>query len=402
MKKLILLLSFLFSANCIHAQWSIVTTPTTDPFTCVAVPGRDTAYAVTTIFGNGGKIFATKNGTTWNQQSSNNSYLLTVFFRNTMLGWAGGGILPNGIILKTTDGGASWNTVNTTVKQIYSICFTNDTIGYAIGNDATAGTYHLYKSTDGGINWTQTQTGFDYLRSIWFSSDSIGYCAGDNGRIFKTINAGNSWSLLNTGVVFHFNDQCFVSDSIGWSNGQYVNGKCYKTTDAGTTWAPLANPSNTVMTSVSFTDINNGWQAGDSGRIYHTTNGGSSWTAQPTNTIGNLASIRMYDNSNGFAVGYIPSVGGLILRYESSAVTLNETALPTLTAWPNPAHDHLFLEIPAAEILPYELIDLQGRKLNKGILSETTASIDISNLIPGIYFIQFLSGSRESIRFIKD
>ena len=402
MKKLLLLVSFLLSANSIHAQWSIVTTPTSDPFTCVAVPGRDTAYAVTSIFGNGGKIFGTKNGTTWTQQTSNNSYLLTVFFRNTSLGWAGGGVLPNGIILKTTDGGNSWNTINTTVKQIYSIYFTNDTVGYAIGNDATAGTYHIYKSTDGGTNWTTMQTGFDYLRSIWFPSDSIGYCAGDNGRIFKTTTAGNSWNLLNTNVVFHFNDQCFVSDSIGWSNGQYVNGKCYKTIDAGTTWAPLVNPSNTLMTSVSFTDINNGWQVGDSGRIFHTINGGNSWTVQPSNTIGNLASIRMYDNSNGFAVGYIPSVGGIILRYESSSVSINEPTLNALTTWPNPAHYKIYVEVPLGEVLPFQIADIQGRKISAGMLNEFNAAIDISHIHPGVYFIQFLSSNRPPVRFIKD
>lgn len=402
MKKLIPFLLLLLSVNSIHAQWSIVTTPTTDPFTCVAVPGHDTAYAVTSIFGNGGKIFGTKNGTIWTQQATNASYLLTVFFRNTSLGWAGGGVMPNGIILKTTDGGVTWNTINTSVYQIYSIYFTNDTIGYAIGNDPTAGTYHLYKSTDGGNNWTQTQTGFDYLRSIWFTSDSIGYCAGDNGRIFKTTNAGLNWTLLLTGVVFHFNDQCFINDSIGWSNGQYVNGRCYKTTDAGTTWVPLVNPTNTVMTSLSFTDNNNGWQVGDSGKIFHTVNGGNSWTLQPSHTLGNLSCVRMYDNSNGFAVGYIPAVGGVILRYESSSVSLNETSITALQAWPNPAHDRLHIEIPSGEALSYQLTDLQGRQISTGIFSETNAFVDISKLNAGIYLLHFLSGGYPPIRFIKD
>ncbi len=401
MKRLLVLLTTLLNLPA-QAQWAPVTSPTADAITCVAIPGRDTAYAVTSMFGNGGTIIGTKNGTSWTQQYTNANYLLTVFFRNTSLGWAGGGVMPNGVILKTTNGGTTWNAINTSLYQIYSLYFTSDSIGYAVGNNPTAGTYHLYKTTDGGTNWNQTQTGFDYLRSIWFTSDSIGYCAGDNGRIFKTINAGTSWSLLTTGVVFHFNDECFMSDSVGWSNGQYVNGKCYKTIDGGTTWAPQVNPTNTMMTSVSFTDMNNGWQVGDSGKIFHTVNGGNSWTIQPSGTLAGLASVWMYNSSNGFAVGYSSGSGGVILRYEGTSASVQEQPTRTLQAWPNPAHDQLFIEWPLGVTLPYHLTDAQGREIGTGMFSEAESRIETQQLSPGVYFIAIDAAGYKPIRFIKD
>lgn len=383
----------------VAAQWSNMSSGITDGITSICSPSPDTAYAVSTAFANGGKIIATKNGTNWNQQFSSPKYLLTVFFRSANLGWAGGGIIPGGIILKTTDGGNKWDTMTTSLFQIYSIHFINDTLGWAIGNDATQGSCYIYHSTDGGLNWSQQFSGFDYLRNIHFTSPLIGYAAGDNGRIFKTIDGGLNWLLLSTGVVFHFSDVEFVSDSIGWAVGSYVTGGCYHTTDGGASWNAQNLPFSTPLRSVSFVSPNTGWICGENGKVLMTTNAGTNWTAQNVPITNNLNSIHLSDPGNGYAAGET----GSIIKYENSTSAIHETTLNAIQAFPIPTSGELFISAPENFLNNYfSISDCSGRIVFKGQLTSNNNRIDISLLANGIYFLKSDMQTNARLKIIKN
>lgn len=380
-----LICALLFTTQQLNAQWTTLNSGITDAITSISVPSADSVYAVSTDFFNGGKIIASHNGSTFTTQYSSPTYLLTVHFNSGSLGWAGGGIIPNGIILKTTNGGQTWTTQTTSVYQIYSIDFINDTLGWAIGNDASQGNFYIYHTTDGGNNWSQQHTGFDYLRAVQFTSDSIGYVVGDNGRILKTTDAGQNWSLLTTGVVFHFNDLSFINDSTGWANGAYVNGGCYSTSDAGNSWNALTLPSNTSMTSVHFLNASQGWQAGDNGKIYHTVNGGNSWTTQISGTTTQLSCLRMYNQQTGYAGG----AAGTILKYENASAAVNEITTGNLSVYPNPSHDYITINsLYKGKPIHYSITDQTGRTISGGTIDNPLSRIDISSLSEGVYWLR--------------
>lgn len=383
-----------------EAQWTMQSSGISDGISDIFTSSSDSAYAVTATFASGGKIIATKNGSTWNQQYSSPDYLLTVFFRSSTLGWAGGGILPNGVVLKTTDGGVNWIPQATSVYQIYSIYFIDDTLGWAIGNDATQGRCYIYNSTNGGATWTQQFSGFDYLRHIYFTSPLVGYADGDNGRIFKTTDGGINWTLLTTGVVFHFNEVDFVTDSIGWAVGSYINGGCYYTGNGGNTWTAQTLPITQPLTlsSVSFVSPDSGWISGENGTVLFTSNGGFTWTIQSTPVSNDLSSISFSGKNNGYAAG----AAGTIIRYENSSSALGETGDRSYTIGPNPTHDVLFINsIAASTEVEFRITDNTGRLVLAGLLKPEKTAISVENLSPGLYYFEPNIKGQLPLRFIK-
>jgi hypothetical protein len=73
--------------------------------------------------------------------------------------------------------------------------------------------------------------------------------------------------------------------------------------------------------------------------------------------------------------------------------------------YPNPAKSQLFIHSKgaAAELVDYKIFNIEGRLIT-GASLETNQGIDISTLIPGMYFIKLgtISGNRIALKFIKN
>lgn len=79
---------------------------------------------------------------------------------------------------------------------------------------------------------------------------------------------------------------------------------------ASAQWDILNSGTNSNLTSVFFTDENNGYTVGSDGIIMKTTNGGDSWTFQNSGTNAKLTSVFFADSQTGYVVGY----NGVILK----------------------------------------------------------------------------------------
>lgn len=383
-------LFFLFTLTSVHlkAQWVNINAPTLAVGNSIYFTNADTGYMVTSDFNTGGKIFKTTDGATWSNQLTINDYLFSVHFVSNQVGWAAGGIIGGGIILKTTDGGATWNTQTNTCEQVLSIFFVNDTLGWAAATDGTQGTYFIYNTNDGGATWTTQQTGGDYVRSVYFISPTTGWVAGDNGRIYGTTNGGSNWNLLTTGIVCHFSDIQFINDTLGWAVGSYVDGKCFKTMDGGTTWTQQTIPTIEPITSLHFISDNIGWICGSNGVVFITYDGGTTWQQEMSSTTNNLNSIYMLNANVGYATGN----AGTVIKYSnpvSTKVGERELALKT---YPNPSNGMLNIQIPAnsKDKFEAELFSAQGVYLTKYLLNpnEINHKIDISNMANGLYILK--------------
>ncbi|MBI5805577.1 T9SS type A sorting domain-containing protein [candidate division TA06 bacterium] len=231
-------------------------------------------------------------------ESDTLSILGKVQFVSSTEGWISEG---HGRLLHTTDAGANWSVVtpfpNDTVASMSDPSFTMSWAGQKHGwkmnwmgtsfSDAHGAVIH--KTSDGGENWDKvvlsTEAGAMGLQ-VQFVDTSNGwatvyYSADDSSRTFRSTDGGNSWNPIETAGIFHFLDA-----NNGWAFGAYsIYHYTARTTDGGMDWSfQYVDSIPGAFNAIQFTDLNNGWVVGDSGKIIKTTDGGSNW-AQVTNTV---------------------------------------------------------------------------------------------------------------------
>lgn len=210
---------------------------------------------------------------------------------------------PAGGIWKSTDAGVNWAPLSDQLPQIgvsgIAVDHTDSNIIYiATGDKDASDTYSVgvLKSTDGGLTWNTT--GLSFGGSNSFAGDiimhptnnQILFCGTSSG-LYKTINAGTSWTVVQSGdfsqgaVRFKPTDPTFVYAT--------SNNRFYKSTNTGTiftqvsTGLPLnsgrllldVTPANSNYVYVLSATTSNTFQG-----VYRSINSGTSFTSQNTTT----------------------------------------------------------------------------------------------------------------------
>lgn len=118
----------------------------------------------------------------------------------------------------------------------------------------------------------------DVFYSIYFVDTNIGYVCGSGGRLYKTINAGSSWSEISLSSSFRnivFKSIHFIDKSTGFIVG--TKGTILKTTNGGVSWYPFDIKVPTIgerdLTDVHVIDANSIWLTGSCGFVGHYFNG---------------------------------------------------------------------------------------------------------------------------------
>jgi photosystem II stability/assembly factor-like uncharacterized protein len=143
----------------------------------------------------------------------------------------------------------------------------------------------------------------DMIRAVSAVANSnFVYASGPSGRLYKSTNLGQNWSMNNTGITFVSNSLHFISSSTGYLST--AGGQVYRTLDSGNTWAAMSvSPSSNVITKIRMFDANFGLFVGYTGNIYKTTNAGQTWTQKNSNTSFDLYDIEIIDANTAYAVG---------------------------------------------------------------------------------------------------
>ena len=259
--------------------------------------------------------------------------------RIQLAGWVtGAGI--GGSQLISNNFGASFSQPNSLDSlRINTIeCPTKDTC-YAFGIDAKLTNKGL-RSIDGGAtyaNITVSNIGEAINGTYWLNS-TTGWVCGDNSKIYKTTNAGSTWTAQSaSGGAWK---------DISFANANYglmctASGTCKETTNGGSSWTSrypahgcnavkyrsqdttailvgatgrisrFKNAAFTEVTSgttnplhsVDFIDQSNGVAVGDSGTILITTDGGTTWAAKPSGTNLSLKAVTWYQADTLYATG---------------------------------------------------------------------------------------------------
>lgn len=176
----------------------------------------------------------TNGGTSFDSIVYLGSYTKDIYFKDFSTGLLCGDV---GMIRKSTNGGHNWFDININLYnqgyEFKNLSIINNQYVWIIGRQV----YNVYKSTDFGSNFDSVgyvTNGFE-IYNVRFINNMTGWCGGGgtaSGRMFRTINSGQTWTRLDTepspGYIF---DYFFFNDSIGWATGG--QGKILYTNNGG-------------------------------------------------------------------------------------------------------------------------------------------------------------------------
>lgn len=185
----------------------------------------------------------------------NTSYYKDLQFVNENTGYLCG---KNGVLKKTIDGGISWEDKSLSSDHNFtSLQFINEDLGWMLDMNSQT----LLKTQNGGDLWTDAL--LKNVSSMFFLNENIGYVTTFDRKLFKTVNAGNTWLEIytfmgNAGFVY------FVDELVGW----YMPGSSvYHTYDGGITWQNEEYFEYTSINDIFLLNDNHAWLAGDVGFV---------------------------------------------------------------------------------------------------------------------------------------
>ncbi len=100
------------------------------------------------------------------------------------------------------------------------------------------------------------------LRNIKFANQDTGYVCGNRGKVYRTINGGNTWTDISPDTTINSNGTAtYTGLSVVDGKTVFISGtsrKLFKSIDAGQTWTDLTLPVPTAASPVnSFTGLTN-------------------------------------------------------------------------------------------------------------------------------------------------
>ncbi|MDP8206547.1 MAG: YCF48-related protein, partial [Candidatus Electryonea clarkiae] len=240
-------------------------------------------------------------GETWESQRHNAgrwSFETSIAFVDDSTGW---GLCTNGLI-KTTNGGRTWEYQESLRISVYDIAIINaDTI------IVTSSSGRIFRTINAGESWAPLE-GLSTALSIHFQNQD-GWAVGNSGKMFKIFNSGEIWNQQSRDYRGRIFSSCFIDSLTGWMVGEFNH--VYKTDDGGNTWNIQEVPVNLFprIYDVFFIDESYGWAAGNI--IIATVDGGENWFEQDVDSVGlrrGFGDVCFVNRDTGWITGSISGV----------------------------------------------------------------------------------------------
>jgi len=301
-KNLILFFIFIVSIEHSHAQWTTVSTGTTEDLFSVDYSSQTVIW----IGSNSRYITTNTNGAIWsvnypmydtfNAQIFGQMLDVKVTGTNTAFCTGLYYLGNNEVIFTTNNGGTNWDLAsNNNSVGLPRFLTALDKLGtncIAVGNNG-----RIARSINLGSTWNFVASGTSELINDvkYFSTDTliaVGYDV-----ILKSVNGGVNWSVMNLTGYHHsvsgIHNVIYVGDEYEES--------LLKSVDYGSTYTPMTLPfmSNGVLTAISEDTV---LAAGQEG-LYISVSGGQYWEQFVLPGYKKVNMFDFIDHSSGFAVG---------------------------------------------------------------------------------------------------
>jgi photosystem II stability/assembly factor-like uncharacterized protein len=195
-----------------------------------------------------------------------------------------------------------------------------------------AGGETLYTINNGAtwINVTVPTPGGNPLRDVDILTTGVGWAVGGQGGVFRTVNAGASYTPQPVGSSYFVNGVSVVTDDIAYIVGE--SGYIIKTIDGGAVWTELTSGVDAHLTGVRFVSANEGWACGyntetDSSVVIYTADGGVTWVSQQPLAPGIIYKV----DSPRVNMGQLSFSGSLTLQINSASAP-SDVMTPELVA----------------------------------------------------------------------
>jgi photosystem II stability/assembly factor-like uncharacterized protein len=317
----------------------------------------------------------------------------------------------------TNDGGNTWNT--SSLPANFRL------VNFALASQSRyfAGTYstlptgggNVYKSTDQGATWQAVGGGLPenllYVTCLAFASENTGYvsCLINNlPAIYKTIDAGDSWALINqSGLSGYISHMVWLDDNTGIAAAPNNGSGIFRTTDGGLHWIKVSETGARHLTGIYDNQI----AAVEPGDIIfqESLDGGINWSpySPPFSSTnagaqGSVQSIQITEN--GYILGGIANRLMVAVRDVATGLGENQSSLSAresqqnITLSPNPVNEKTVIRfnLDTGSHVTLQLFDAEGQLVHAFIrrtmqqgsheLPFNMAKI-MQNLRTGIYYL---------------
>jgi len=400
--KFLIIFSILFiQTKHSEANWTVVHTVSTKLIWNIAYADNNTVYAV----GDSLLMKSIDGGNNWIDLLPNIASLTSdkKFFNLYFLNKDTGFIFRNTQsknLFQTTDGGATWSDISPSVLPwgMLDVEFVNQSVGYAVGGFFMDSS--IARTNNGGQTWTHIPKpiGCDAPMAVHFITDSIGFTGDD--EIFRTTDAGATWILTSTtGGWPHsgsYGDRVtnykFFDDQSGYAIRD--DWHIYKTIDGGNTWQLMQLPVSGISgcRDIVFDQNNFGYIIGYG--LYQpfiSTDAGNSWLLDGTYPAWTPATCISISNGHKVIVG--TTEGDVVLNENGPLSSTVIEDLSTTKLYPNPTTGIFYLNTNQ-KIKSIEVYNLLGASIYRESpkINNNKCEINLTNLPKGLYVVKISDG----------
>jgi hypothetical protein len=249
-----------------------------------------------------------------------------------------------------------------------------------------------------------------------YESPAVLFAATGDGNVYRTVDEGISWEKTDDGLPDRyvtdmefspdFDSSIYISHS-GFKRGEDLS-YLHWSTDLGAHWMDITGDLPALPVNCILIFPNNQDQVlfvGTDAGVYYTINHGDHWLRLGRN----MPTIPVFDLvynpvKNLLVAGtHAKSIMSYDLHQEGLSTNLNtdvnDRRFAGLRIGPNPVTDFLTVYTNVA-LDRVEVMDVQGVVYQ---LSFQEGSVDVSQLVAGVYLIRILSGEKMAItKFVKN
>ena len=325
----------------------------------------------------------------------------------------------NGIFFRTTDGGNSFASINSGILENESAWVTPFLIHPTNPEILYRATSKVYKSTNRGNFWNaisgELGTYFG-LKTVKVSKSNPNYIyVRESGRFYKTTNGGSRWDSVQAPQIQH--DPTPDNIAIHPDNPEIIYiissrppGKdgIFKSTNAGNSWTDVTDqiPANLFINCIIVQDdFPNDVYIGTDIGVFYSATGGGNWQDYSVNLPNVIVSELEINNISGKIRAATYGRGLWESRLNQTTVFVEEehkipTAFQLIQNYPNPFNPSTIIgyDLPKEGMVSIKIYDMLGREVKTLINEEKSTgsyniNFDASGLPSGVYFYRLQAGS---------